>query len=170
MANGASFSLIRNRLNSPISDYASDSRSNALSNDPHASVYISNQINLLKPATSLKVLTNCYNSPNNDFRVLFKLIRPDSNGVEQSYELFPGYSNLRDVNGDGVGDVVIDTLLNDGSSDFFVGSSAEGEYSEYEFTANDLGEFVGFSIKIVMSGSNEATPLKFKDIRAVALA
>jgi hypothetical protein len=170
LANGASFSLIRNRLNSPISDYASDSRSNALSNDPHASVYISNQINLLKPATSLKVLTNCYNSPNSDFRVLLKLIRPDSNGIEQSYELFPGYSNLKDVNGDGVGDIVIDTLLNDGSSDFFVGSSAEGEYSEYEFTANNLGEFVGFSIKIVMSGSNEATPLKFKDIRAVALA
>ena len=169
LANGASLTLIRNRLNTPISDYASDSRSNALSNDPHASIYISKQINLTKPASSLKVLTNCYNSPNSDFRILFKLVRPDSNGVEQSYELFPGYNNLRDVNGDGIGDVVIDTLLNDGSSDGFVGSSDEGKYSEYEFTANNLGEFVGFSIKIVMSGSNEATPLKFKNIRAIAL-
>jgi len=167
---GATIALIRNKLNTPISNYISDNRSNLLINDPHSSIYISNQITLLKPASSLKVITNCYKSSSNDFRILYKLIRPDSSEVDQSYEFFPGYSNLKDINGDGVGDTIIDTSLNDGTSDFYVGSTAEGEYSEYEFTADNLGQFVGFVIKIVMSGSNEARPLKFKDIRAIALA
>ena len=167
---GATVALIRNKLNNPISNYNSDNRSNLLINDPHSSIYISNQITLLKPASSLKVITNCYKTSSSDFRVLYKLIRPDSSEVEQSYEFFPGYSNLKDINGDGVGDTIIDTSFNDGTSDFFVGSTAEGEYSEYEFTADNLGQFVGFVIKIVMSGSNESRPLKFKDIRAIALA
>ena len=101
---------------------------------------------------------------------MYKLIRSDSSEVDQSYEFFPGYSNLKDINGDGIGDTIIDASLNDGTSDFFVGSTAEGEYSEYEFTADNLGQFVGFVIKIVMSGTNEARPLKFKDMRAIALA
>jgi hypothetical protein len=167
---GSTVALIRNKLNKPISNYISDDRSNLLLNDPHSSVYISNQITLLKPASSLKVITNCYRTSSSDFRVLYKLIRADSSEVEQSYEFFPGYSNLKDINGDGIGDTIIDTSLNDGTSDFFVGSTAEGEYSEYEFTADNLGEFVGFVIKIVMSGTNEARPLKFKDVRAIALA
>jgi len=167
---GATVALIRNKLNNPISNYITDNRSNLLINDPHSSIYISNQIILLKPASSLKVITNCYRSSSNDFRVLYKLIRPDSSEVDQSYEFFPGYSNLKDINGDGIGDTIIDTSLNDGTSDFYVGSTTEGEYSEYEFTAENLGQFVGFVIKIVMNGSNEARPLKFKDIRAIALA
>jgi hypothetical protein len=170
LVEGSTVALIRNKLNSPISNYVTDDRSNILLNDPHSSIYISKQINLLKPASSLKVITNCYKSSSSDFRVLYKLIRPDSSGVKQSYEFFPGYSNLKDINGDGIGDTIINESLNDGTPDFFVGSSAEGEYSEYEFTADNLGQFVGFVIKIVMSGSNEAKPLKFKDIRAIALA
>lgn len=167
---GSTVVLIRNKLNKPIANYISDNRSNLSINDPHSSVYISNQINLVKPASSLKVITNCYSSSSSDFRVLYKLIRPDSSEIDQSYEFFPGYSNLNDINGDGIGDTVIDTSLNDGTSDFFVGSTPEGEYSEYEFTADNLGQFVGFIIKIVMNGTNEARPLKFKDIRAIALA
>ena len=156
---GATVALIRNKLNTPITNYISDNRSNLLINDPHSSIYISNQITLLKPASSLKVITNCYKTSSSDFRILYKLIRPDSSEVDQSYEFFPGYSNLKDINGDGIGDTIIDTSLNDGTSDFFVGSTAEGEYSEYEFTADNLGQFVGFVIKIVMSGTNEASPI-----------
>jgi hypothetical protein len=39
-----------------------------------------------------------------DFRVLYKLFKPDSSGVDQSYILFPGYTNLTDTDGDGYGD------------------------------------------------------------------
>ena len=46
----------RSRINKPILNYVEDDRSNKTSGDPHASVYISNQVNLKNPATSLKVL------------------------------------------------------------------------------------------------------------------
>jgi len=55
-----------------------------------------------------------------DFRVLYQLFRADSNGVEQAYELFPGYDNLKDTDGDGYGDAVIDSTLNSGRADAFV--------------------------------------------------
>ena len=170
LSESSSVVLVRNRLNSPIMSYSSDSRSNNLVGDPHASVYISKQINLLKPATSIKVIANTFRTSSSDFRVLYKLIRANSTGTNQSYELFPGFNNLKDLNGDGIGDVIIDVSLNDGSSDSFVSANQQGEFSEYQFTAENLDQFVGFSIKIVMSGTNEATPLKFKDLRVIALA
>lgn len=170
LVEGSTVALIRNKLNNPISNYVIDSRTNNLINDPHASIYISKQVTLLKPASSLKVITSCYKTSSSDFRVLYKLIRPDSSGVEQSYELFPGYGNLKDINGDGIGDIVIDQSLNDGTPDFFVGSTYDDKYAEYEFTANNIGQFVGFVIKIVMNGSDESRPLRFKDVRAIALA
>ena len=46
----------------------------------------------------------------------------------------------------------------------------DNDFREYEFTANNLDEFVGFQIKIVSSGTNEAYPPRFKDLRAIALA
>lgn len=170
ITNSASFIGFRNRLNRPISNYPSDSRSNTLIDDPHSSVYISNQINLLKPATSLKVITTAYRHSSSNFRVLYKLIRADSSEVNQSYEYFPGYLNLKDSDGDGIGDIVIDRSLNDGLSDVFVPANSDGDFSEYQFTANNLEQFTGFSIKIVMIGTNESYPLRFKDLRVIALA
>lgn len=170
ITNSASFIGFRNRLNKPISNYPSDSRSNNLIDDPHSSVYISNQINLLKPATSLKVITTAYRHSSSNFRVLYKLIRADSSEVNQSYEYFPGYLNLKDSNGDGIGDIVIDRSLNDGLSDVFVSPNSDGDFSEYQFTINNLEQFTGFSIKIVMIGTNESYPLRFKDLRVIALA
>jgi len=51
-----------------------------------------------------------------------------------------------------------------------VNPNTDGEYSEYQFTADNLDLFVGFTIKIVMSGTNEAYTAKFKDLRVIALA
>jgi hypothetical protein len=164
------FILSRNRINNPISNYVSDSRSNNLIGDPHSSVYVSNRIDLLQPATSLKVITNACRNSSSDFRVLYRLFKSDSSEIEQSYQLFPGYNNLKDLNGDGIGDIIIDQSLNDGSSDIFVSSDENNNFSEYQFSADNLEEFNGFAIKIVMSGTNEAYPLRFRDIRVVALA
>lgn len=52
----------------------------------------------------------------------------------------------------------------------FVKASEDDEFIEYQFTADDLEEFTGFAIKIVMSGTNEAYTTRFKDLRAIALA
>ena len=63
-----------------------------------------------------------------------------------------------------------DVGQNDGRPDGFVSPSRFNQFKEYQFTADNLDEFNGFTIKIVMSSTNESTPLKFKDYRAIALA
>ncbi|MGA1048697.1 MAG: hypothetical protein ACO3UU_11870, partial [Minisyncoccia bacterium] len=103
--------FLSNRLNRPINDYSSDNRVNSLLNDPHAAVYVSNTVRLTNPATSLKVILSAYRHSSADFRVLYRLFRPDSSEVEQAYELFPGYDNLKDLNGDGFVDVITATFI-----------------------------------------------------------
>ena len=98
----------RNRLNNPISDYTVDGRVNLNREDPHSSVYVTNKVDLAQPATSLKVLVSSYRHASADFRVLYQLFRTDSGGIETTYQLFPGYNNLKDTDGDGFGDEVID--------------------------------------------------------------
>ena len=158
-----------NRINSPISNYQQDGRVNSILDDPHAAIYISNTIRLSQPATSLKVILSTYRHFSADFRVLYSLIRADSSEVEQSFELFPGYDNLTvDNNNDGYPDV-IDPANNSGLPDVFVPSSNQNQFLEYEFSANNLGQFSGFTIKIVMSSTNQAYPPRFKDLRSIAI-
>ena len=98
------------------------------------------------------------------------MFRTDSGETEQAYELFPGYDNLRDTDGDGFGDDIIDVTRNSGLPDAFVGASKDGEFNEYQFSVDDIDEFTGFRIKIVFSGSDEANPPKLQDLRVLALA
>ena len=160
----------RARLNKPIDDYAKDGRSNATSGDPHSAVYISNRVDLKNPATSLKVLVAAYRDASADFRVLYQLFREDGSETELAYELFPGFDNLNDTDGDGFGDQVIDLSKNNGKSDAFVSPSNVDQFKEYQFSVDDLDEFTGFRVKIVVSGTNEALAPRFKDFRALALA
>ena len=160
---------VRNRLNKPVSDYVNDDRVK-LNNDPHAAVYISNRVNLKQPATSLKVLVSSDRRNSADFRTLFKLFRQDSEGVEQSFNLFPGFDNLTDTDGDGFGDLVVDASKNSGRPDALTPASVDGEFVEYVFSVDDLVEFTGFQIKIDINGTNEAEAPKFKDLRVIALA
>jgi hypothetical protein len=158
-----------NRINSPISNYQQDGRVNSIINDPHAAVYISNTVRLSQPATSLKVILSAYRHFSADFRVLYSLLRADSSEIEQSFELFPGYDNLTvDNNNDGYSDV-IDPANNSGLPDIFVPASNQNQFLEYEFSANNLGQFSGFTIKIVMSSTNQAYPPRFKDLRSIAI-
>ena len=168
VANGTVI-YVRNRLNKPVTDFVNDSRVK-LNNDPHAAIYISNQVNLKQPATSLKVLVSADRRDSADFRVLYKLIRQDSEGVDQSFNLFPGFDNLTDTDGDGFGDLVVDPSKNTGKPDVLTPASVDGEFIEYQFSIDDLAEFTGFQIKIDISGTNEAEAPKFKDLRVIALA
>jgi len=162
--------IARNRVNRPILDYTIDGRSNLLTGDPHSSVYISNKIDLKQPATSLKVFISAYRPAESDFRVLYKLYKADSSEIDQSFTLFPGYDNLKDTDGDGFGDAVIDSSKNSGRPDAFVRPSKDGEFLEYQFTADNLEQFNGFAIKIVMDSTNEARVPEFQDLRVIALA
>ena len=160
---------VRNRLNKPVTDYVLDDRIK-LNNDPHAAVYISNRVDIKQPATSLKVLVSSDRRDSADFRVLYKLFRQDSEGVDQSFNLFPGFDNLTDTDGDGFGDLVVDASKNTGKPDALTPASVDGEFIEYQFSIDDLAEFSGFQIKIDISGTNEAEAPVFKDLRVIALA
>jgi hypothetical protein len=161
--------LTSNLLNNPVglttaSVYADDDRVRSLYNDPHAAVYISNPVNLQIPANSLKVLLSASRNDTNDIRVLYQLFRVD--GGAQYYEFFPGYSNYQ-VDGQGI-KRVIDPSRNDGSADSFVPQTSNRSFREYEYSVDDLPDFTGFVIKIVMAGTNQATPPLIKDLRAIA--
>lgn len=166
---GSTTEFRSSRINAPISNYALDNRVNSFTNDPHVAIYVSNTVNLSQPATSLKVILSAYRHSSADFRVLYSLIRPDSSEIMQEFELFPGYQNLTiDNNNDGYLDV-IDPSNNNGLPDVFVPASANNQFLEYEFSANNIGQFSGYTIKIAMASTNQAYPPKFKDIRSIAI-
>ena len=166
----ASIIYIRNRLNKPIDDYSRDIRVKLNSNDPHAGIYISNRVDLKQPATSLQVILSAQRAESADFRVLYKLFNTEVSEGEQSYELFPGFDNLRDTTGDGFGDEIISVDKNSGRPDAKVPSSVDGEFLEYQFSVDNLTEFTGFAIKVVFSGTNESEAPRLQDLRAIALA
>lgn len=157
------------RVNSPITDYSTDLRVNTFDRDPHAATYVTRDILLKNPATSLKVIISAYRHSSADFRVLYSLIRSDSSEILQNYELFPGYENLTsDSDGDGYLDVV-NPAKNNGLPDLFVRPSKSNEFFDYEFSVGNLPQFIGFKIKVVMSSTNQAYPIVLRDIRALAV-
>jgi len=168
----ATFIFGRNKINNPIGldNYATDPRTNQILNDPHGSVFITERVNLEQPATSLKVLIGASVEPEADFRVFYRLFTADSTEVNSTYRPFPGYKNLIDTDGDGFGDQIIDEANNDGRADAFVAPNNFDEFSEYQFSIDELEQFSGFVIKIVMISTNESAPVRFKDFRAIALA
>jgi hypothetical protein len=156
-----------NRIDKPISDYSSDGRVNSIAYDPHVAAYISKTISLSNPAKCLKVILSAYRHESSDFRVLYSLDRADSSEISQSFELFPGYGNLR--YNDNNQYVSIDSSKNSGRPDIKVSPSLNGEFREYEFSADNLDLFVGYRIKIVMSGTNQAYVPRIKQLRTLAI-
>ena len=156
-----------NRIDKPISDYAFDGRVNSIMNDPHAASYVSNTISLSNAAKCLKVILSAYCHESSDFRVLYSLDRADSSEISQSFELFPGYDNNKYITNNEYS--ILDSSKNSGRPDTKVPSSLNGEFREYQFTADNLGLFTGYRIKIVMSGTNQAYAPRIKQLRTIAL-
>ena len=159
------------KLNSPISLDAYDSNSAikvfSNPNDPHEFVYVSKLIKIENPADSLKVLVTAQVPPSSDFRVLYYIERADSSEISQSFELFPGYDNLRrDEDGEGL--TPIDLSKNSGRSDVLVTKIEKG-FRDYEFSIDGIDEFTAFKIKIVASGTDQAKYPIFEDIRVIAI-
>jgi hypothetical protein len=154
---------VMTRLNSPIGNYATDYRVNSLTEDPNAAIYISKVINLKQSADSLKVIFDAYRDSTNDIRVFYRLLRTDVSNNNQTFDPFPGYSNLDDSGN------VINPAENNGLSDKFVLPSTNlNEIGSYEFTANNLPLFNGFQIKIIMSGTNQSVYPRISSLRAIA--
>ena len=160
-----------NLINNPVgiqtaSLYADDDSTRSLYNDKHNAIYISKPVRLKLPANSIKVLLTASRNDMNDVRVLYQLFRDDAPESSQNFEFFPGYSNYT-IDGFGI-KRVIDSSRNDGSSDSMVKETSDRSFKDYEYSVDDLPDFNAFAIKIVMAGTNQATPPIISDLRAIA--
>ena len=158
--------LTSNRLNSPVSNFANDSRVNKTGQDPVASSYVSKLVRLDNPATNLTVQFSSYRRHESDIRVLFKTIAEGSteNSIDKDFELFPGFDNINQFGN------IINVSNNNGKPDDKVTPSVGLEFKDYTFSIDDLPPFTRFQIKIDMVGTNQAQPPLIKELRAIALA
>jgi hypothetical protein len=161
--------LTSNRVNKAIDNYATDSRVNGIDTDPTACTYISKEIKLENPATSLKVLLGAHINSNCDVRVLYAISNKD--GFDPIFVPFPGWKNL-DSRGQ-----IISVQDNDGQSDSYITptstygfDSAEIEFKDYTFTADQLPPFRAYRIKIILTSTNQTFVPRVKDLRVLALA
>ena len=121
------------------------------SGDSNEAIYMTRKVALDNPATGIKVLLDANRFASADIKVMFKILRSDdaSDFDEIGYNFF---------NENGGPDNVVNASLSD------------SDFKEYEYTANNLDEFIALSIKIVMQGTNSSEPPRLKDLRAIALA
>ena len=160
--------LISNRIDSPISDYISDGRVSSLTEDPSSFVYATEPIGLESSATSIKVYITAHINLYNDLRCMYAIMNDPNE--EMVYNLFPGYQNLTSSG------QIIDSSQNSGLADTryektsTIGFSANQiPYREYVYTINNLSPFKYYGIKFIGSSTNQAYPLRLKNLRVVAL-
>ena len=162
----ASVVATTNRLDSPVSNFATNNLVNVTGQDPVSASYVSKMIVLENPASELLVEFAAYRRNTADIRVFYKVISEGSTGntLEQNFELFPGFANI-DEN-----DNIINRTNNNGTPDRNVTPSVGSEFKDYRFTSKELPPFTKFQLKIDMTGTSQAAPPLIKDLRAIALA
>ena len=160
---------VSNRVNSEVVNYATDPRVNTLFNDPSACQYVSKEVTLANPASSIKIIVDAHIPTDADIRA-FYAINSDP-GFEPIFEPFPGYLNL-DINSE-----VINEENNDGRPDTFVENSIKKGYSSYDtdfiertFTIDDLPNFRSYRIKLVLASTSQELVPQLKNLRVLALA
>jgi hypothetical protein len=161
--------LTSNRINAPITNYATDPRVNDIQADPSSFQYISKEILLENPASSIKVLVSAHINTYCDIRAFYSV--SDEEGFNPIFIPFPGYSNLNSRG------QIISAENNDGSSDIFVPKvnsysfgSEFAEFDEYTFTADRLPSFRSYRIKLVLTSTSQVYVPIIKNLRVLALA
>jgi hypothetical protein len=157
--------LTTNRIDDTVDVFATDDDVKTPGKDPNSATYVTKNVGIKVPATGIKVIFSANRASTSDIRVAYSIYRQDDSDKTPRYELFPGYDN-RDENGS-----IVATSNSSGLPDQFVAPSQNRkDFREYEFTIDNLKEFNGFKIKIMMTGTNQATPPKIREFRAIALS
>ena len=158
--------LTTNRINSPVSNFATDPNVRITGQDPCASTYVSKLIVLENPASEITVNFAAYRRNSSDIRVFFKTISEGSteNSMNVNFTPFPGTGNFTQ------GGTVRNSSASNGLPDALTTASTDFGYKDYEFTTGSIPRFTKFQIKIDMVGTNQAEPPYIKDLRAIALA
>jgi hypothetical protein len=142
---------------------------NRISTDPTACQYISKEINLENPATSLKVILDAHINNYSDIRVFYAI--GTKGGFDPIFIPFPGYKNLNSKG------EIIDVADNNGESDVFVSKtptygfdSGSVEFKEHTFSIDQLPPFRSYRVKIVLTGTSQTYVPRAKNLRVIALA
>ena len=158
-----------NRVNSVITDYATDNRVNSIADDPTAFQYLSKEITLENPASSILLLTNANINIYSDIRAFYAI--GENQNFTPIFVPFPGYMNLD------VKKQIIDPTNNDGRPDSYVSPSTSLgflpqnlEYKEYSFSIDQLATFRSYRIKIVITSTSQTYVPRLKDLRVITLA
>jgi len=161
--------LTSNRVNSVITNYAEDSRVNSIFDDPTAFQYLSKEITLENPGTSIKILLSAYNNLYSDIRAFYTI--SENQNFNPIFIPFPGYENLNSRG------QIINIQNNNGHPDAFVPlvsntgfSQNDVPFAEYTFTADQLPAFRSYRIKIIMTSTSQVYVPRLKDLRVIALA
>ena len=158
-----------NRVNNEIADFATDSRVNTVTSDPTACQYISKEIIIENPATSLRVMLDAHVNSTSDIRAFFAI--SGDPGLEPIFTPFPGHFNI-DSRG-----LIIDEKDNDGRPNKLVTKSnkdgfgyTDCHFKEYVFEIDRLPSFRTYRIKIVMTSTSQVFVPRMRDLRVIALA
>jgi hypothetical protein len=161
--------LTSNRVNSVIQNYATDARVDTINGDPSAFQYISKEITLENPASSIKIILDAHINLYSDIRAFYAI--SENQNFDPIFTPFPGYNNL-DQRGQ-----IIDFESSDGLSDKFISKSStigftspELEYREYVFTSDQLSPFRSYRIKLIMTSTNQVYVPRVRNLRVITLA
>ncbi len=149
-----------NRVDSVISNYATDNRVNGIETDPTGFQYLSKEISLENPASSLKVIVEVYKDRDSGIRGFFAI--SDHQNFNPIYEPFPGFNNI-DERGQ-----IIDVSSSHGLPNTFVAPIED--FREHSFTIDELPSFKSYRIKLLLTSTNQANPPKIRNLRVIALA
>ena len=160
----ASWIAVANRLNKidssadvyPTTDF---NPSTAPDGDNNAAIYMTRKVALENPATAIKVFFAANRHNTAEIEVFFKTLRSDDASDFDDLGYVP-------FNSDGSPDSTVQPSL------------VKSDFQQYLYTAGvkdngegvSLDEFIAFSIKIVLKGTNSAQPPRVKDLRCIALA
>ena len=163
--------FISNRVNQPVSNYATDSRVDMVGTDPNKFMYVTQNITLENPGTSIQVYLDGYLTEHSDLRMFFAIDQGDVDVKDVVFTPFPGNGNFAS-NGS-----VISLANNNGSpdgkmvkSDILTQTPAINDFREYKFSIDNLPAFSSFRIKLVGTSLNQATPPMVRNFRALGLA
>jgi hypothetical protein len=133
----------------PRSSYVSPTQPEG---DSGETIYITRKVQLETPARSIKVYFDGLRQTTSEFQVLYKILHSDE--TLQFDDIGWKFFNNGSTSGT--------------NSDVTV--NANENYLEYSFEDTDLDEFVAFSIKIRMQGTNTSDVPKIRNLRVLALA
>ncbi len=164
----ASVLFISNRANAPVTNYSTDGRVKSVQLDPNSLMYVTKNIVLENPATSLRVFIDGYVSDYNDIRMFYALGQ-DLPAEECVFTPFPGINNTNEFGR------VVQPFNSDGGPDIFVPKSdvytqvpSLNYFKEYKFSIDNLEPFQFFRIKLIGTSTNQAVVPQFRNFRVIA--